>query len=61
MKKFNQAEKNVIIESLDLYLQTWVEQIEGSIKRGKRPLFTQGYARQVVNDILNHVEELTKK
>jgi hypothetical protein len=60
MRKFNQGEKNVIIEGLELYLQAWIEQIEGSIKRGKRPLFTEGYARHVINDILNHVDELTK-
>ena len=60
MKKFNQAEKNVIIEGLELYLEAWNEQIADSIKRGKRPIFTEGYARQVINDLLNRVNELSK-
>ena len=60
MKKFNQAEKNVIIEGLELYLEAWTEQIADSIKRGKRPIFTEGYARLVINDLLNRVNELSK-
>lgn len=61
MKKFNQAEKNVIIEGLEMYLEVWAEQIEDILNRGKRPIFTQGYARQVINDLINKVEDLSKK
>lgn len=61
MKKFNRHESNIIQAGLEHYLYKWLEQIDDSISRGKRPLFTEGYAKQLIDSIQLHVEDLTKQ
>jgi len=60
MKKLTRVESNIIQSGLEHYLYKWLEQIDDSISRGKRPLFTEGYAKELIESIQLHVEDLTK-
>jgi hypothetical protein len=60
MKKLTRVESNIIQSGLEHYLYKWLEQINDSICRGKRPLFTEEYAKDLINGIQLRVEDLTR-
>jgi hypothetical protein len=60
MKKLTRGESNIIKEGLNLYLEAWTEQIQHLESKGKRPLFSEGYAKQLIAEITQNIEGLTK-
>lgn len=60
MKKLTKGESNIIKEGLELYMEAWLKQINQVTKRGGRPLFTEGYVKQLMHEIACNVDQLTK-
>ena len=61
MKKFTKFESVVIISSLNQGMSNDLAGIIEAEKAGKNPIFTADYIQQLYVDLMQKVEEMTKK
>jgi len=61
MKKFNGFENWIITEAVKHFIATQEASVVKMEKQGKNSLFAPGYFTMVGEDVLSHVDDLTKK
>jgi hypothetical protein len=61
MKKFNEFENWVLTQALENFIEQAEEEATEAKKQGKNLIFAPGYFTMVGKELLEHVNELTKK
>tara|TARA_R100001530_G_C4297273_1_gene149567 strand:+ start:249 stop:440 length:192 start_codon:yes stop_codon:yes gene_type:complete len=61
MKKFNGFENNYLIEAIKYYTKHNEEEILRLEKDGLRTIFAPGFFTMTSKELIDHVNELTKK
>jgi hypothetical protein len=61
MKKFTKFEKAIIINSLNLGLGSDLSDNQLVVEAGKNPLMTADYIKMIYKDLIEKIEEMTKK
>ena len=61
MKKFTKFERAIIINSLNIGLSSDLSDNQLVVEAGKNPIFTAEYIKMLYTDLMEKVEEMTKK
>ena len=61
MKKFTKFERSLIINSLNLGLSSDLKENKLVVESGKNPIMTGEYIEMLYKDLIEKVEEMTKK
>ena len=61
MKKFTKFERAIIIEALNLGLESDLKENQAGVDAGKTPFFTAEYIQEIYKDLIEKVEVMTKK
>ena len=61
MSKFTKFEKAIIIEALNLGLDSDLKENQAVVDAGKNPIMTADYIKMIYLDLKVKVEEMTKK
>ena len=60
MKKFNQMESNLLVDSLNYYVANLESEIEKMEENNKRSFIAPGFYTMISNELIDKVKELTK-
>jgi len=62
MKKFNQMESNLIVDSLNYYVRILEIEIKQIEKDGKYSIFAPGFYSMIADELINKIQkDMTKK
>ncbi len=61
MKKFNKMESDLLIDSLNYYVAELEAQIKEMEEDGKRSIFAPGFYTMISTELIDKVEDMTKK
>jgi len=60
MKKFNQMESNLIVDSLNYYVANLESEIKQMEKNNKRSIFAPGFYTMISDELIDKVKDMTK-
>ena len=61
MKKFNKMESDLLIDSLNYYVAELEVEISKMEEDGKRSIFAPGFYTMISTELIDKVEDMTKK
>ena len=61
MKKFNKMESDLLINSLNYYVAELEAEIKEMEEDGKRSIFAPGFYTMISTELIDKVNEMTKK